>query len=207
MNAHYGTISKRKKSMKLSILTPTIPSRENQVKALSEKLAKQIGDLPVEHLILSDNRKRPIGAKRQSLVEIARGEYFAFVDDDDDVTDDYVAELMNAIQIGADVITFRQKATYNQYVSEVHFGINNQDMGFNPGGITLRAPWHICAWKRQKVKHCQFGECNHGEDRIWSTQARKCIKTATHIDKVIQIYDHQTETTAAPEVDERFIAK
>lgn len=185
--------------MKLSILTPTIPSREKQVKALSEKLAKQIGDLPVEHLVLCDNRKRSIGEKRQSLVDIANGEYIAFCDDDDDVSDDYVSELLKAIETKADVITFNQKAVYNKLESEVHFGIKNQDGQFNPGGITLRGPWHVCAWNRQKVKGCVFGFSNYGEDLVWSHQARKRIKTGHHINKVLHTYIHDAATTAAPE--------
>jgi glycosyltransferase involved in cell wall biosynthesis len=199
MNAHFGKTKKRK-MMKLSILTPTIPGREKQLKALSEKLAKQIGDLPVEHLILSDNRKRSIGEKRQSLVDIANGEYIAFCDDDDDVSDNYVSEILKAIETKADVITFNQKAIYNGLKSEVHFGIKNQDGQFNPGGITFRGPWHVCAWNRQKVKGCVFGFSNYGEDIIWSHQARKRIKTGHHINKVLHTYIHDAATTAAPEL-------
>ena len=100
-------------NIQLSILTPTIPSRKEQLSKLTEKIAKQIGDLPVEHLVFSDNRTRTIGAKRQALLDIARGEYIAFVDDDDDIKPDYVAEILSAIQQGPDVITFEQDSYYN----------------------------------------------------------------------------------------------
>ena len=90
------TQSLERKYMILSILTPTIPGREKQLQALQQKIEGQIGGQPVEHLILSDNRKRSIGAKRQALVNIARGQYIAFVDDDDDIADSYVAELVTA---------------------------------------------------------------------------------------------------------------
>lgn len=183
----------------LSILTPTIPGRENQLKNLGEKLADQIGDKPVEWLALSDNRKRSIGAKRQALVDIARGQYIAFCDDDDDVSDDYVSSLLAAAETGADVITFRQRAIYNGLESEVHFGARNPDGQFNPGGITLRAPWHVCAWRREVVAGCLFGESNYGEDLVWCQQARKRIRTAHHIDKVLHTYRHDAATTAAPE--------
>jgi glycosyltransferase involved in cell wall biosynthesis len=186
--------------MKLSILTPTIPTRIASVAALQAKIAAQIDDdLTVENLCLSDNRARTIGAKRQALVDIARGEYIAFVDDDDDISDDYVSRLLTAIETGADVITFRQRAIYNGLKSEVHFGINNRDGQFNPGGITLRAPWHVCAWKRESVAGCLFGESNYGEDLIWCQQARKRIQTAHHIDAVLHTYRHEAATTAAPE--------
>jgi glycosyltransferase involved in cell wall biosynthesis len=186
--------------MKLSILTPTIPTRIASVAALQVKIAEQIDDdLTVEHLCFCDNRARTIGAKRQALVDIARGEYIAFVDDDDDISDDYVSRLLTAIETGADVITFRQRAIYNGLESEVVFGVNNRDGQFNPGGITLRAPWHVCAWKRETVAGCLFGESNYGEDLIWCEQARKRIQTAHHIDAVLHTYRHEAVTTAAPE--------
>jgi glycosyltransferase involved in cell wall biosynthesis len=183
----------------LSLLTPTIPGRETQLKALGEKLAAQIEDKPVEWLALCDNRARSIGGKRQALVDIAQGKYIAFVDDDDDVSDDYLEKLLAAAESNADVITFRQRAIYNGLESEVHFGINNQDGPFAPGGITLRAPWHVCAWRRDVVHGCQFGLSNYGEDREWCLQARKRVRTAHHIDAVLHTYRHDAATTAAPE--------
>jgi glycosyltransferase involved in cell wall biosynthesis len=200
------TTNESSKSMNpiLSILTPSIPSRIQRLgmdcQWLMSQLSEQIGGLPVEHLVLCDNRARSIGAKRQALVDIARGEYIAFVDDDDDVSDDYVARLLGATKTGADVITFRQQAIYNGLESEVHFGINNQDGPFNPGGITLRAPWHVCAWKRERVQGCLFSESNYGEDLAWCLQARRRARTAHHIDAVLHTYRHDASTTAAPEL-------
>jgi glycosyltransferase involved in cell wall biosynthesis len=185
--------------IQLSILTPTIQSRKEQLSKLSEKIAKQSDDLAVEHLSFADNRTRTIGAKRQSLLDIARGEYIAFVDDDDDIEPDYVSEILAAIQQGPDVITFEQNSYYNGAFSKVIFGLNNRDEPFQPNGITLRAPWHVCVWKRELVKTCQFGESNYGEDIIWSRQARARIKTSLHIDKTLCTYRHDAALTAAPE--------
>jgi len=166
---------------------------------LSDKISDQIGNLPVEHLVFCDNKRRSIGAKRQALVDIALGDYIAFVDDDDDISDDYVSQLLAAIERKPDVITFRQRAIYNSLESEVHFGINNQDGPFTPGGITLRAPWHVCAWNREKVAGCLFGESNYGEDLIWCQQARRRIATGFNITEILHTYRHDSTTTAAPE--------
>jgi glycosyltransferase involved in cell wall biosynthesis len=185
--------------IQLSILTPTIPSRKEQLSKLSEKIAKQSNDSAIEHLSFADNRTRTIGAKRQALLDIARGEYIAFVDDDDDIEPDYVSEILLAIKQGPDVITFEQNSYYNGAFSKVIFGLNNRDEPFQPNGITLRAPWHVCVWKRELVKTCQFGESNYGEDIIWSRQARARIKTSLHIDKTLCTYRHDAALTAAPE--------
>lgn len=183
----------------LSILIPTIPGREAQAHALIAKLEDQIGELPVEILCLSDNRKRTIGGKRQSLVDIASGYYIAFVDDDDDVSDDYVSEILKATASRPDVITFRQASSYKGIKSEIVFGINNQDQPYNPDGITFRAPWHVCAWRRDRIRTCQFGLSNYGEDIVWCQQARQMARHAHHIDKVLHNYTHDPATTSAPE--------
>lgn len=188
--------------MKLSILTPTIPGREAQLSALQSKIAEQLtaeNAEKVEHLAFSDNRKRSIGAKRQALVDIARGEYVAFVDDDDDISDDYISKLLAAIERKPDVVTFQQEVTYNGRVGIVEFGLNNQDQPFKEGRITPRAPWHVCAWKREKIAPCQFGESNYGEDIVWCLQARRRISTGIHIDSILHYYRHDASTTAAPE--------
>jgi hypothetical protein len=185
--------------MILSILTPTIPGRERQLQALQWRIEEQIGGQAVEHLIFSDNRKRSIGAKRQALLNIARGQYIAFVDDDDDIADSYVAELLVAAASGADAITFLQGATYNGKQSVVDFQLGQGDHGFVPGGITNRDAWHVNAWRRSRVAHCQFGESNYGEDLTWCQQARRMAETTVHIPKILHFYRHDAATTAAPE--------
>jgi len=200
--------------MILSILTPTIPGRERQLQTLQWRIEEQIAALPtrteaprsaprtsgqVEHLILSDNRTRSIGAKRQSLLDIARGQYIAFVDDDDGIADNYVQELLAAAASGADVITFLQHAIYNGKQSVVDFQLGQGDHGFVPGGITIRDAWHVNAWRRSRVAHCQFGETNYGEDLTWCLQARRMVETTVHIPKILHFYNHDAATTAAPE--------
>jgi hypothetical protein len=78
--------------IQLSILTPAVPSRIFQLQKLCFELEGQIKGLPVEHLALLDNKRRTVGEKRDALLRAARGRYVAFVDDDDDVSDDYVFE-------------------------------------------------------------------------------------------------------------------
>ena len=185
--------------MKLSILTPTIPGREAQVKALSERIAAQIGHDEVEHLILSDNRQRSIGEKRQALVDIAQGDYIAFCDDDDNIAEDYVAEIIKATKQGPDVITFKQGSSYNGQKSTVVFKLGQGDGPYTIDGTTHRDAWHVCAWRRDLVDGCQFGFSNYGEDRVWSVQARQRAKTTVHIDRVLHYYTHDAEHTAAPE--------
>jgi glycosyltransferase involved in cell wall biosynthesis len=182
---------------KLSILTPTIRGRESQLAKLQNKIeAQNRGE--VEHLTLCDNRAMTIGEKRQSLVDIARGEYIAFVDDDDDISDDYVAEILAVLPAAPDVVTFKQDCICDGAQSTIVFRLGIADETFKPNGETMRDAWHVCAWRRETVKGCQFLFCNYGEDLAWAKQARTRAKTEVHIDKVLHHYRHSKETTAAP---------
>jgi glycosyltransferase involved in cell wall biosynthesis len=186
--------------MMLSILTPAVPSRMAQIGKLCAELEKQIGGAHVEHLVLIDNKRRTVGEKRDALLRAARGRYVAFVDDDDWITPDYVTTLIECAKLNPDVITFWQAAEYNGLKSEVKFKLGNDNEQFNPGGITKRNAWHICAWRRSLAIQSQFPASNYGEDWAWA--APLCgvagLREA-HVEKVIHYYTHNAETTEAPE--------
>ena len=135
--------------MKLSILIPSIPERFETVIPLIENLQNQIGDKDVEVLLLSDNMKMSIGEKRQKLKELAKGEYWAFVDDDDDISDDYIEQLLKGVESGKDVITFHQWSTINGEGFLVQFGLEYKNQAATQvDGVwknIKRSPFHVCA--------------------------------------------------------------
>lgn len=184
----------------LSILTPAVPSRMEQLKELCGEIARQCGDSRmVEHLVLLDNKQRPVGAKRQALLDIARGMYVAFLDDDDWVPPNYVAELLPRLESGPDVVTFEQTATINGAVGVVIFDATcKADEPWRPNGVARRRPWHVCAWKRELAVQGVFTEVNYGEDRAWVDQVAPLARTTLHVGKVLHYYRHSRETTEAP---------
>jgi glycosyltransferase involved in cell wall biosynthesis len=190
----------------LSILTPACWNRVEQGRALHEKLIHQPGFSHIEHLVIYDNRARSIGMKRQALLNSARGDFIAFVDDDDDVSEDYVTRLIEAIieHPEADVITFDQAAIYNGKPFTVHFQLGAKDDKLILDGpdhqCITRGPWHVCAWRRTKIRHCQFLDTNYGEDAAWVAQARQHVTRAHHINAILHTYRHDARTTLAPEV-------
>jgi hypothetical protein len=58
----------------------------------------------IEILLFLDNKKRTVGGKRDALVQMSRGKYFMFVDDDDDLVS--IDEIYQATFQDVDVITF-----------------------------------------------------------------------------------------------------
>jgi hypothetical protein len=90
----------------LSILIPSIPSRFDKAIGLYHKIVFLVGERDIEILMLTDNKKRTIGEKREALKNASNGKYFMFVDDDDDLVD--LEDLYNATFEDVDVITFQQ---------------------------------------------------------------------------------------------------
>jgi glycosyltransferase involved in cell wall biosynthesis len=202
----------------LSILVPSIPSRIDKfLKPLYSKLESQSSKVSdVEVLCLLDNKKRSIGLKRDALLRAAQGKYVAFVDDDDDISDDYVEQLRNAIYHegkGSDVIVFDQIASINNNQFRVRFGIEfeNEQAEMDPYGQykdIVRKPFHVCAWKRELAIKYKFPDCSYGEDWYWAKQVLGEVSTQYRIDKILHYYRYNDSVTEAelifpPEQDEK----
>jgi hypothetical protein len=186
----------------LSILTPAVPSRLEQLGKLCAFLHEQIGELPVEHLVFLDNKRRTVGEKRDALLRAARGDYVAFLDDDDGVAGNYVRAIISATRTGPDrpdVITFLQESTVEGLKSTIEFRLGNPNEPFKPGDMTKRNAWHVCAWRRELAILSHFPPINYGED--WAYAARLCAiagLTEAHIPRVLHFYNHSRKTTEAP---------
>lgn len=188
----------------LSILTASIPERSGQRAILTEQLAQQIGDLPVEHLSFIDNRKRSIGGKRDALLRIARGTFIAYVDDDDTVSPDYVVSLVDTIKsamVPVDVITFAQFARVDNAQAKIVFRLRQQNQPFVPDTEVQRAAWHVCAWRRSVAILSHFPESNYGEDWAFAEPLNRIARASIHLDKVLHYYHFNSATTAAPYPD------
>lgn len=186
-------------SIILSILTPAVPSRMVKIQLLMFEIGRQIGDLPVEHLVLIDNKRRTVGEKRDALLRAARGKYVAFVDDDDGILEDYVSELLAASGSNPDVITFRQDCTVNEHQFEVEFRLGHPNDPPVPNTTVKRNAWHVCAWRRKLAIMSSFPANSYGED--WAFAAPLCAipnLKEVHIPKVLHFYYHSSKTTEAP---------
>lgn len=183
----------------LSILTPALPQRMEAVSKLCEIIAAEIGDAPVEHLVFIDNKKRTVGEKRDALLRAARGQYVAYVDDDDMVAPLYVAEILAATRSEPDVITFLQQAHVKGQSATVEFKLGNPNEEFKGGKATIkRNAWHVCAWRRLLAIQSTFPAINYGEDWAYAKPLCEIAKTEVHIAQVLHFYRHSIESTEAP---------
>ena len=188
--------------VQFSVLILTIPSRvEKYWTPLYQHLEKQIADsrAKVEILTLADNKAMTIGEKRQALLDISRGKWIGFLDDDDWVSDDYVASLSQAMNDKpADVITFEQDCTVNSDKFKVDFRVGNPVEPYVPNsGKTLirRPPYHICFWRSRIAKNVRFRSLSYGEDLDWISRMLPYVTLETHLDKVLHQYRFSDSTS------------
>jgi len=181
----------------LSILTPAVLTRLDALGGLCVKIERLSAGLPVEHLVLIDNKKRTVGEKRDALLRMSQGDYVAFVDDDDDISDEYVSEILNATRSGKDVITFSQRASVNGTTAEIEFKLGNANEPFH-AGVVKRNAWHVCAWKRWLAIQSHFPAVNYGEDWAFAEPLCNIATSSEHIDKVLHFYRHDAMKTEAP---------
>lgn len=189
---------KRKAKMKLSILICTVPSRiDDFFPSILKKLDKQAELKDVEILYLGDNKKRTVGQKRNDLLALAQGKYVVFVDDDDDITDDYVAEILNGTNSDADVINFHVMCSvnggeYRRVDYDASFTRNS-----NKPTHYERQPNHIMCIKKELAIKAGFPKKNVGEDDEFAKRLSRLLKTQAFIEKTLYYYNfsHQTSET------------
>ena len=193
----------------LSILILSIPERLNSLGNLLAKLDQQIKSNGlsgrVEVASLLDNCTSTIASKRNSILDHALGRYVAFLDDDDDVSQDYVLSLVENSQFSPDVITFKQRCKINGRRLDVSFGLNNPHEGLilGPDGNympIMRPPYHICAWKAEIAKSEKFREVYGSdgqscEDIDWCMRLYPKIKNECHVNKTIHLYTYDDAKT------------
>lgn len=188
----------------LSILIPSVPNRFSILSQLFSKIESQVNllDNPkdVEILVFLDNKTRSIGYKRESLVHISRGKFLAFVDDDDDVENCYVAEAVKAIRENpsVDVITMKEYVIINDSPRyELTFQLKHPNPYQDVSAQFTRPPWHSCFWKREIAQKYHFNDSMYGEDWFWASQLNSEARNSFHIDNFMRTYRFNDKVTEA----------
>jgi len=183
----------------LSILIPTLPSRISTYARLINKIYGQIQRFnlqdEVQILSLMDTKDIILGKKRNKLVEMALGKYIMFIDDDDDVSDNFLLKIIEGTKSGNDVITFNGEYHENGSVHSDFIISTLVVCDTNSGGIMYRRPNHLCAVRREIAIDCKFPDKNFREDSDYSELINKHIKTEFHINEKLYFYLFDKSTT------------
>lgn len=179
---------------KLSILIPYTEDRADMVLDLVHNIQEQSTIEDVE--ILTDvHPTDSIGTKRNRLLQMANGDYVCFIDSDDEISDDFVSELMYGINNGYDCCSLRGVITWDGVNPEIfEHSIRYKAYATTSNAIKYeRYPNHLNCIKASIAKRFVFPEINHGEDTDWATQVFNSglINTEHFIDKVLYHYQYR----------------
>lgn len=184
-------------------LTIMICSTDTRVGTFLPKMFQQInaqthGRNDVEVLCIVDNKAMTVGRKRNQLLEMARGEYVVFVDDDDILEDNYVHELVAATKSGADVICFKLVRYSNNMLDKEVFYSKDFKQDENTPTHYKRVPNHIMCFRRGLALQVKYDDISFGEDSAWAKRILPLINTEHQINKVLYryMYNQATSETA-----------
>lgn len=197
----------------LSILMCTIPEREEKAVLLFSQAAKQIADLHYDHPTLGrieinyDNSKSflkgglSIGKKREGLVRKAEGKYLCSLDDDEDISPNYVETLVRLCNEDKDVVTFRSFAKTDFYWTVIDMSLENKvNEEATPERIIKRPPWHVCPVKSEYAKLYEFEDINYGEDFNWMEKVLTHCKTEAKTNQILHCYNHSSKHSEADKI-------
>jgi GT2 family glycosyltransferase len=178
----------------LSVCVCSIFSRNSYLDRLLACLAPQWTER-VEFLLSADDGQENIGAKRQRLLDHARGDYIVFIDDDDLVAPDYIAKVLGAIlrNPSVDAITYFSKrycdGIYEADCSYSLTNASNKGFVFVDGIKTYnRWPYHVTPIRRELARQVKFPSIDFTEDTCWAEQLRPLLKTEVFLPEFLYFY-------------------
>lgn len=200
--------------MILSVIMLTVPERKKQFDIIKNKVKSQIDYCHKTHPSLGQieivevNSKKfiqggkSIGAKRQEGMDKAKGKYVIWLDDDDNISPDYIETLVRMAESDADVLTFNNLSKFENYWMIVEMSLKNEkDEQAHPGFIKRR-PYSICAWKKEKVCNVKWIDGNINEDVNFITEALKLVKTECHTNNILHEYNRETISLAVESLNQ-----
>jgi hypothetical protein len=183
-------------SKKLSILICTLKERKKEFDFIYKKIKKQISSLGledrVEVLFFKDDRDFSVGLKRNSLLAQSSGEYVCFLDDDDDVHQDYIKMIYEKIYNKPDCISlkgilFEHKKTKKIFIHSIAY----KDY-IKKDSVFYRPPNHLNPIKRSIAIQFQFPDKNKSEDTEWAMKIARSglLKKEEVIDSPYYFYKY-----------------
>lgn len=192
----------------LTVVTLTIPGREESLRQLQDELSRQISECGhyVEHLI--EEGPERYGVKMRRSTERASGRYVCWMDDDDFPTPDYIQSIVDGINSTPepDVVTIGS-CTPGCVPAWLRYGVTDNS-GIAPDGGNIKAANHYCAWRRWLALSSPWLPRNYGAEFIWYTVLRKRwagLLIEYHIPKVIHTYLYNASGTRCqdrPSIDD-----
>jgi glycosyltransferase involved in cell wall biosynthesis len=183
-----------------TVIVLTTPSRyKTCFPKIIDSLLEQAEGKPVEILGLFDNKKQNLGAKRNSAVAASTGKYISFIDDDDEVSKDYIDSILSEIvrNKDADAVFFDQlikevdtgRETYCTYSPTLSCDSISQ-IGEDGRELKKMLVPHTAVWARRFFEDFEFGQ-EMPEDMLWSRRTNPKLRKWSHIKKAMYVYNFE----------------
>ena len=181
------------KTPRWEIMIPTVVDRGMQLQRLIYSLSKQVarydGDIIVT--ILWNNYEHELSELRQAMIENATGDYVNFIDDDDNVTDNYCDKIYPLLD-GVDYIGFRVAFyQHGQKQKQVVHSLTSEGW-FDNGEGYFRRGTLINPTKRELMLKAGFKNSDYRkgvpEDTTYAQNIDKYLKTEHFIEEEVHIY-------------------
>lgn len=186
--------------IRLSILIATITGREQSFNNLVEKLLDQLTVNgiwnEIEVIYECDDRTMSIGNKRQLLLERSYGDFVVYIDDDDDVPNDYCITIWKTIATRPyyDCIGFLQQCTFNGGREKLASLSNKWDAWAEKkdGFDYVRTPFFPTPIRRDIAIQIGYKDMRFGEDHDFSIRLKESglIKNELFLDKIMYYYQY-----------------
>lgn len=184
----------------LTITIPTTIDRRHLFYPLWLELSTQIYDNRLLHLVEliheEDDKTMPVGAKRQLLLERARGKFVIGFDSDDWPAESYVFAITQAIYNNpdADHIGFYESCSFNGTNEKRSiFSIRYQKWQEDVDGMHVRCANPKSAILREKALQVGFAPERFGEDRVFSEAVTPLLANEIFIDQDLYYYRYNEE--------------
>jgi glycosyltransferase involved in cell wall biosynthesis len=181
---------------KLSLLIPTLEERRDVFRTLKSELDRQISESgvrdAVEIVVAEDNRESVVGAKRNALMDRARGEFLAFLDDDDEIAPDYVSRVLRALDEmpDADCVGMRAEITFRGKHPRYFVASIKYRRIFEKGGSYFRPPYHLNPTRSAIARRYRFAHVKIYEDleRAMRMSRTGALRREIFVEPVLYFY-------------------
>lgn len=198
----------------LSINIPITPDRLEGAQGLLKKIGFQFGlmhfandewitqivseDGVVELVMICDNKIKTIGEKREELYKLSKGKYLWQVDSDDNIADNAIELILEAIKQQPDCITFQEKCIIDGVEFKSNHSHEYPDWDgdgqkiFSDGFHYHRTPFFKSVIKTSIAQSVPIQHIRFSEDHYWARDLKPHLHSEIHIPEDLYIYQHQS---------------
>lgn len=165
--------------------------RNDSLNNLLENLNKQISQNnlteEIEILVESDSGYLSVGSKRNKLIDRCSGEYISFIDDDDDVSENYISSIYENMNGISEIIFIKITHLIDDVFNRIIIPSKYIESVFGNMYFTKNY-YHLCPHKLEIAKKVYFLEISFMEDIEYSTRLDMIINNSISIEKPLYIY-------------------